>query len=89
MAALGHLSVPDVLARPSAANALFWRWGETGIGAVGGGEVAFHEVIWSAAYIDTLKECDVTGVTRLAATTWDETWGVMMRAVAQGLAREK
>jgi transposase len=38
---------------------------------------------------DTLKECDVTGVTRLSGTTWDETWGVMMRAVTRGLARKE
>ncbi|MGH9445936.1 MAG: hypothetical protein ACRD3O_09435 [Terriglobia bacterium] len=25
--------------------------------------------------IDTLKECDVTGVTRLTGTSWDEAWG--------------
>jgi len=39
--------------------------------------------------IDTLKECDVTGVTRLTGTSWDETWGVMMRAVNRGLARKE
>jgi len=39
--------------------------------------------------IDTLKECDVTGVTRLSGTSWDETWGVMMKAVARGLSRKE
>jgi len=39
--------------------------------------------------IDTLKECDVTGVTRLSGTSWDETWGVMMRAVSRGIARKE
>jgi transposase len=39
--------------------------------------------------IDTLKECDVTGVTRLSRTNWDETWGVMLRAVTRGLARKE
>jgi transposase len=38
--------------------------------------------------IDTCKECDVTGVVRLWATSWDATWGVMARAVARGLARK-
>jgi len=38
--------------------------------------------------IDTLKECDVTGVTRLLGASWDELWGVMARAVARGLARK-
>jgi transposase len=39
--------------------------------------------------IDTLKECDVTGVTRLSGTSWDETWGVMMKAVTRGLAKKE
>lgn len=39
--------------------------------------------------IDTLRECDVTGVTRLMGTSWDETWGVMTRAVMRGLARKE
>jgi transposase len=39
--------------------------------------------------IDTLKECDVTGATRLTGTTWDEAWGVMEKAVARGLARRE
>ena len=38
--------------------------------------------------IDTCKECDVTGVTRLLGASWDELWGVMARAVARGLARK-
>ena len=28
--------------------------------------------------IDTLKECDITGVSRLTGTSWDESWGVMV-----------
>jgi transposase len=39
--------------------------------------------------IDTLQECDVTGVTRLTGTSWDESWGVMVKAVARGQARKK
>jgi transposase len=39
--------------------------------------------------INALKECDVTGVTRLMGTSWDQTWGVMMRAVTRGLARKR
>ncbi len=45
--------------------------------------------LFEAKLIDTLKECDVTGVTRLTGTSWDETWGVMMRAVTRGLARKE
>ena len=39
--------------------------------------------------IDTLKECDVTGVTRLTGTSWDEAWGMVEKAVARGLARKE
>ncbi len=39
--------------------------------------------------IDTLKECDVTGVTRLTGTSWDEAWGIVHRAVKRGLARKE
>jgi transposase len=38
--------------------------------------------------IATLKECDVTGAMRLVGTSWDATWGAMVRAVARGLARK-
>ena len=39
--------------------------------------------------IDTLKECDVTGVTRLTGTSWDEAWGIVHSAVERGLARKE
>jgi transposase len=39
--------------------------------------------------IDTVKECDVTGTTHLTGTSWDETWGIVERAVARGLARKE
>ncbi|MEE9150960.1 MAG: transposase, partial [Thermoplasmata archaeon] len=39
--------------------------------------------------INTLKECDVTGVTRLTGTTWDEVWKMVDKAVARGLARKE
>jgi transposase len=45
--------------------------------------------LFEARMIDMLKECDVTGVTRLVGTSWDEAWGVMMRAVSRGLARKE
>jgi len=45
--------------------------------------------LFEARLIDTLKECDVTGVTRLSGTSWDETWGIMLRAVTRGLARKE
>lgn len=39
--------------------------------------------------IDTLKECDVTGTSRLTATSWDEAWKIMRKAVEQGMARKE
>jgi transposase len=39
--------------------------------------------------IDTLKECDVTGATRLTETSWDEAWLILEKAVARGLARKQ
>ena len=39
--------------------------------------------------IDTLKECDVTGVNRLTGTSWYEAWNIMEKAVARGLGRKK
>ena len=44
--------------------------------------------LFESRLIDTLKECDVTGVKRLWGTSWDETWGVMERAVTRGLSRK-
>jgi transposase len=34
------------------------------------------------------RECDVTGVHRLTAVSWDAVWGVLTRAVTRGLARK-
>src|SRR3990172_7533625 len=39
--------------------------------------------------IDTLKECDVSGVGRRTGTSWDEAWGIVERAVARGLDRKE
>jgi len=39
--------------------------------------------------IDTLLEADVLGASRLLRLSWDETWGVMERAVARGLKAKK
>ena len=38
--------------------------------------------------IDTLQECDITGMSRLTGASWDESWGVMAKAVARGQARK-
>lgn len=39
--------------------------------------------------IDTLKECDVTGVCRLLQAGWKEIWGILERAVKRGLKRKE
>jgi transposase len=39
--------------------------------------------------IDTLKECDVTGTTRLTGTSWDEAWRIMEKAVERGQSRKE
>lgn len=39
--------------------------------------------------IDTLKECDVTGATRLTGISWDEAWGIMEKAVGRGFSRKE
>jgi len=43
-------------------------------------------VLFERFAIDVLKECDVLGASRLLRTSWDETWHLMDRAVARGLA---
>ena len=39
--------------------------------------------------IDTLLEADVLGSSRLLRLTWDETWGIMERAVQRGLKAKR
>jgi transposase len=34
--------------------------------------------------IDVLKECDVSGAAKILHTSWDETWHLLVRAVARG-----
>jgi transposase len=36
--------------------------------------------------VEVLRECDVSGAARILRTSWDETWQLMRRAVARGLA---
>jgi transposase len=39
--------------------------------------------------IDTLLEADVLGASRLLRLSWDETWGIMTRAVERGLKAKR
>lgn len=43
-------------------------------------------VLFERLAIDVLRECDVLGASRLLRLSWDETWHLMDRAVARGLA---
>lgn len=54
-----------------------------------GTDTSGHTLQFEALVIDTLKECDVSGTTRLTHTGWSETWGVLERAVARGFARKE
>lgn len=38
--------------------------------------------------IDVLRECDVTGATRVLGISWDEAWGILERAVRRGKLRK-
>jgi transposase len=44
---------------------------------------------FEATAINTLKECDVSGVSRLLHLSWDEAWTIERRAVARGMRRKK
>lgn len=46
-------------------------------------------LLFESKLIDTLKECDVTGATRLTDVSWDEAWRVMEKAVERGFARKQ
>jgi transposase len=38
--------------------------------------------------IDVLRQCDVSGATRILGISWDEAWGLMERAVRRGRAKK-
>jgi transposase len=44
--------------------------------------------LFETRVLATCRECDVSGVMRLLATSWDATWGALTRAVARGLGRK-
>ena len=39
--------------------------------------------------IDVLRQCHVSGATRILRISWDEAWGLMQRAVTRGRARKQ
>jgi len=53
------------------------------------GPMARFTHLFERLAVDVLKECDVLGAARLLRTSWDETWHLMQRAVARGLAAKE
>ena len=49
--------------------------------------VAVHAVV-RAPGLDGLRQCDVSGATRILRISWDEAWGLMERAVKRGRQRK-
>jgi transposase len=41
-------------------------------------------LLFERVAIDVLQQCDVSGATRILRISWDEAWGLMERAGAQG-----
>jgi transposase len=58
------------------------------VGAPWAGPGSQFTIVCESWLIDTLRECDITGVSRLTGASWDESWGVMAKAVARGQARK-
>ena len=46
-------------------------------------------ILFERLAIDVLRECDVTGATRILKMSWDEAWNIMERAVARGKLRKQ
>lgn len=74
-----HARLPRVKCREHGIRQVTTRWASPG---------SQFSLKMEIRVIDTLQECDVTGVTRLTGTSWDEAWGIMEKAVARGLARK-
>jgi transposase len=46
-------------------------------------------ILFERLAIDVLRECDITGATRILRISWDEAWNLMERAVARGKCRKQ
>jgi transposase len=46
-------------------------------------------VLFERLAIDVLRECDITGATRILRISWDEAWNLMERAVERGKLRKQ
>ncbi len=46
-------------------------------------------VLFERLAIDVLRECDITGATKILRISWDEAWNLMERAVERGKLRKQ
>jgi transposase len=75
-----HTRIPRVKCTTHGIRQISVPWAELG---------SRFTLLYENKVIDTLKECDVTGVNRLTGTTWSEAWNIMEKAVERGLKRKK
>ena len=65
--------------------------GEHGVVQVGVPWAALRSrftLLFERLAIDVLRQCDVTGATKILRISWDEAWGIMERAVTRGRQRK-
>lgn len=53
------------------------------------GEKSRFTLLFERLAIDVLKQCDVSGATRILRISWDEAWHIMEKAVRRGLSRKE
>lgn len=75
-----HAAIPRVACRRHGVKQVFVPWALPSSRFT----IPFEE--WALA---VLRETDIQGAARLLRISWDQTWGVMERAVARGLKRKR
>jgi transposase len=53
------------------------------------GEKSRFTLLFERLAIDVLKQCDISGATRILRISWDEAWHIMEKAVQRGLSRKE
>jgi len=53
------------------------------------GEKSRFTLLFERLAIDVLKQCDITGATRIFRISWDEAWRIMKHAVRRGFSRKE
>ena len=75
-----HTRPPRVKCKDHGVKQIGPTWADSG---------SHYTMKFESLVINTLKECDVTGTTRLTGTSWDETWHIMGKAVKRGQSRKE